>query len=298
MGEKSEGERFPGAVQTLCIEAMVQDRKAIQAGTSHFLGQNFAKASGIEFLSRTNTREFAWTTSWGVSTRLIGTLIMAHGDDDGIQLPPRIAPAQVVLLPVTPKPETRAAVLEAVEKLAAALRAQSYAGEPVRVEVDRRDIGGGTKNWEWIKKGVPLRVEIGPRDLEKGSVAVARRDRGVKEKEFLPTEAFVAGVAGMLESIQTGLLDRATALRNAHTVVLDSKEEFYAFFSPKNADRPEIHGGFALAHWNGSREVEEQIKNDLKVTIRCIPMEGESESGRCIFTGGPSARRVIFAKSY
>ncbi len=298
VGEKSEGERFPGAVQTLCIEAMVQDRKAIQAGTSHFLGQNFAKASGIEFVSRTNTREFAWTTSWGVSTRLIGTLIMAHGDDDGIQLPPRIAPSQVVLLPVTPKPESRAAVLEAVDKLAAELRAQTYAGEPIRVEVDRRDIGGGTKNWEWIKKGVPLRVEIGPRDLEKGSVAVSRRDRGVKEKEFLSTQTFVSGISGMLESIQAGLLARATALRDAHTVVLNTREEFYQFFTPKNSERPEIHGGFALAHWNGSREVEEQIKTDLKVTIRCIPMESDEEPGRCIFTGEPSPRRVIFAKSY
>ncbi len=298
VGEKSEGERFPGAVQTLCIEAMVQDRKAIQAGTSHFLGQNFAKASGIEFVSRTNTREFAWTTSWGVSTRLIGTLIMAHGDDDGIQLPPRIAPAQVVILPVTPKPETRDAVLKAVEQLAAALRAQTYGGEPIRVEIDRRDIGGGTKNWEWIKKGVPLRVEIGPRDLEKGSVAVSRRDRGVKEKEFLTTDAFVSGVSGMLESVQAGLLARATALRNAHTVVLNSREEFYRFFTPSNPDRPEIHGGFALAHWNGSREVEEQVKADLKVTIRCIPMEDSPEPGRCIFTGDPSPRRVIFAKSY
>jgi prolyl-tRNA synthetase len=297
-GEKSESERFPGAVQTLCIEAMVQDRKAIQAGTSHFLGQNFAKASGIQFLSRENKQELAWTTSWGVSTRLIGTVIMAHGDDDGLILPPRIAPAHVVVIPVAPKPEGRDAVFAAVEKLAAELRAQSFAGEPIRVEVDRRDIGGGTKNWEWIKKGVPIRVELGPRDLEKGTIAVARRDRGPKEKEFPTTADFLSGVAATLQSIQDGLLQRATAYRDAHTVTIDSKDEFYAYFTPKNAGKPEIHGGFALAHWDGSREVEEQIKADLKVTIRCIPRSIAAEPGLCPFSGRPSARRVVWGKSY
>jgi prolyl-tRNA synthetase len=297
-GEKSESERFPGAVQTLCIEAMVQDRKAIQAGTSHFLGQNFAKASGIQFLSRDNQQEFAWTTSWGVSTRLIGTLIMAHADDDGVILPPRVAPAHVVILPVIPKPETRDAVLAAVEKLAAELRAQTYAGEPIRVEVDKRDINGGQKNWEWIKKGVPIRVEIGPRDLEKGSVAVTRRDRGVKAKEFLPTGDFVGQVAAILGEMQQTLLDRATAYRDEHTVKIDTREEFYAFFTAKNAQKPEMHGGFALAHWNGSREVEEKIKEDLKVTIRCIPLDAPDEEGACILTGEPSRRRVVWAKSY
>ena len=298
VGEKSAGERFPGAVQTLCIEAMVQDRKAIQAGTSHFLGQNFARAFGIEFLSRENKKEFAWTTSWGVSTRLIGTIIMAHGDDDGLILPPRIAPSQIVLLPVTPKPETRSAVMQAVEKLAAELRAQTFAGEPIRVEIDGRDFGGGQKNWDWIRKGVPLRVEIGPRDLEKGSVAVARRDRPPKEKEFLMTGEFVSGVGRTLQSIQDGLLARAAALREAHTVTIDRKEDFCAFFTAKNAEKPEMHGGFALAHWDGSAEIEEQIKNSLKVTIRCIPIDGTEEPGRCVISGRPSARRVVFAKSY
>ena len=297
-GEKSESERFPGAVQTLCIEAMVQDRKAIQAGTSHFLGQNFARASGIEFLSRENKKELAWTTSWGVSTRLIGTVIMAHADDDGLVLPPRIAPAHVVLIPVTPKPETREAVWAAVDQLAATLRTQSFAGEPIRVEVDKRDLGGGTKSWEWIKKGVPLRVEIGPRDLEKGTIAVARRDRGHKEKEFPTVADFVASVAGTLQSMQDGLLQRATALRDAHTVPIDSKDEFYAFFTPQNAAKPELHGGFVSAHWDGSRAVEEQIKTDLKVTIRCIPQHLAAEPGTCPFSGNPSARRVLWAKSY
>ena len=301
-GEKSEGERFPGAVQTLCIEAMVQDRKAIQAGTSHFLGQNFAKASDIKFLSRNNTQEFAWTTSWGVSTRLIGTVIMAHGDDDGVILPPRIATAHVVILPVVPKEETRAAVLEAAHKLAAELRSLRYHGDPLRVEVDARDLNGGTKNWEWIKKGVPLRVELGPRDLEKGSVAVARRDRGHKDRQFPAAVDFAAGVCDLLDEIQAELLSRATAYRDQHTVRIDSKEAFYAFFTPKNPDKPEIHGGFALAHWNGSAAVEQKIKEDLKVTIRCIPTPGQipgaDEPGRCVITGEPSQRRVLFAKSY
>jgi len=297
-GEKSEGERFPGAVQTLCIEAMVQDRKAIQAGTSHFLGQNFAKASGIQFVSRENKQEHAWTTSWGVSTRLIGTVIMAHGDDDGVVLPPRIAPAHVVIIPVTPKPDTRDAVLAACTKLAADLRAQTFAGEPIRVELDTRDIAGGTKSWEWIKKGAPIRVEIGPRDLEKGACAVARRDRPHKEKTFPLTSEFAAACASTLQEIQDGLLARATALRDAHMVKIDTWEEFVAYFTPKNREKPEIHGGFALAHWDGSREVEEQIKDELKVTIRCIPDNAPAEAGKCIRSGRPSARRVVFAKAY
>ncbi len=297
-GEKSEAERFPGAVKTLCIEAMVQDRKAIQAGTSHFLGQNFAKASGIQFVSRENQPELAWTTSWGVSTRLIGTLIMAHSDDDGLVLPPRIAPSQIVIIPVAPKPETRDSVFAAVDALAVQLRAQTYAGEPLRVEVDQRDIGGGTKSWDWIKKGVPLRLELGPRDLEGGTVAVSRRDQAPKAKAFMPIGELASCAPGILEDIQSALLARATAYRDAHTVRLDTKEDFYAYFTAKNADKPEIHGGFALAHWNGSREVEERIKADLKVTIRCLPSDAPDEEGTCILTGEPSRRRVLWAKSY
>jgi prolyl-tRNA synthetase len=295
-GEKSESERFPGAVQTLAIEAMVQDRKAIQAGTSHFLGQNFAKASGIQFQNREGKQEFAWTTSWGMSTRLVGTLIMTHADDDGLVLPPRIAPTQIVILPIAPKEESRAQVMEACAALAEQLRAQRYAEAPLEVEIDRRELGGGTKNWEWIKKGVPLRVEIGPRDLEKGSVAVSRRDEQIKTKAFLKSEEFVARASEILQSIQANLYSRALQFRDANTREIDSKEEFYDFFTPKNSGKPEIHGGFARAHWNGSGKVEEQIKSDLKVTIRCIP--SAREPGRCIFTGEPSATRVIWAKSY
>jgi prolyl-tRNA synthetase, family I len=297
-GEKSESERFPGAVRTLCIEAMVQDRKAIQAGTSHFLGQNFAKASGIQFQGRDGQLQHAWTTSWGVSTRLIGTLIMAHGDDDGVILPPRVAPSQVVILPITPKPETRDAVLDAARKLAAELRTQTFCGEPLRVEVDERDIGGGVKNWEWIKRGAPIRIEIGPRDLESGSLALARRDLPPKQKEFFPQAEAASRVPGILGEIQATLLARATEFRDAHTRVINSKEEFYAWFTPTNPQKPEAHGGFALAHWNGSAEVEAKIKEDLKVTIRCIPFDRDAEPGTCIFTGGPSRQRVVWAKSY
>jgi prolyl-tRNA synthetase len=297
-GEKSESERFPGAVQTLSIEAMVQDRKAIQAGTSHFLGQNFARSSGIQFQSREGKQEFGWTTSWGMSTRLVGTLVMTHADDDGLVLPPRIASTQIVILPISPKEDTRAAVFEACDKLARSLREKRYADFPIEVEVDRRDLGGGVKNWEWIKKGVPLRVEIGPRDLEKNSVAVSRRDQAVKDKQFMPMEEFAARAPEILVSIQQNLLERAKTFSEESTRKIDSKKEFYDFFTPKNSAKPEIHGGFALAHWNGSREIEEQIKSDLKVTIRVIPLDDGAEPGQCIFTGEPSARRVIWAKSY
>jgi prolyl-tRNA synthetase len=296
-GEKSESERFPGAVQTLSIEAMAQDRKAIQAGTSHFLGQNFSRASGIQFQNREGKQEFGWTTSWGMTTRMVGTVVMAHGDDDGVILPPRIAPSQIVILPITPKEETRVKVLEACDKLARNLREVRFFDVAIEVEVDRRDLGGGVKNWEWTKKGVPLRVEIGPRDLEKNSVAISRRDQSVKAKDFISMEEFISRVPEILASIQQNLYDRAKQFRDENTRNIDSKKDFYDFFTPKNSAKPEIHGGFALAHWNGSRAIEEQIKNDLKVTIRIIPF-GDSEAGRCIFTGEPSVRRVIWAKAY
>ena len=297
-GAKSESERFPGAVQTLTIEAMVQDRKAIQAGTSHFLGQNFSRASGIQFQNREGKQEFGWTTSWGMTTRMVGTMVMAHGDDDGVILPPRVAPTQIVILPITPKEDTRARVLEACDALALQLRGKHFADSAIEVEVDRRDLGGGVKNWEWIKKGVPLRVVIGPRDLEKKSLEVSRRDQPVKTKESMPVEEFVSRAPEFLMSIQNTLFERAKKFRDENTRIIDSKEEFYDFFTPKDSAKPEIHGGFALAHWSGSREIEEQIKNDLKVTIRVIPIDDSSEPGKCIFTGEPSARRVIWAKAY
>jgi prolyl-tRNA synthetase len=298
-GEKSKSERFPGAVVTYTVEAMVQDGKAIQAGTSHFLGQNFSRAAGIKFLSREGAQEFGWTTSWGASTRLIGTLIMAHGDDDGLVLPPRIAPSQVVLLPVIPKPEHESNVRAAIEHLRQQLGDLRYAGEAIRVEVDNRDIGGGTKNWDWIKKGVPVRLELGPRDLAKGTVAFSRRDRAAKELKTI--REVLAQLPATLDEMQSQLLSKAKAFRDAHTVRIDSKTEFYEFFLSEESAGPSLRGGFALAHWSGEESVEQQIKEDLKVTIRCIPLDGElgeKEAGKCVISGKPSSRRVLFGKAY
>ena len=297
-GEKTESERFPGALQTLCIEAMAQDRKAIQAGTSHFLGQNFSKAAGIQFQSRSGSIEYAWTTSWGMTTRLIGALIMAHGDDDGLVLPPRIAPAQAVVIPVTPKEETRASVLEAADKIATSLREVRYHGDPISIEVDKRDLGGGVKNWEWIKKGVPIRIEIGPRDLAQGMAALSRRDQKHRERTFVSTTELPSRLPSTLDEIQSSILARATAFRESHTRVIETRDQFYEFFTPQNPAKPEIHGGFALAYWNGSAQLEQEIKEELSVTIRCIPLENKSEAGHCIFTGQPGSRRAVWAKSY
>lgn len=295
-GQKTEGEKFPGAVTTYCIEAMMQDRKALQAGTSHFLGQNFAKASNIKYLSEQGTQEYAWTTSWGVSTRLIGGLIMTHSDDDGLVLPPRLAPLHVVILPVIRSDAEKAQVLEYCENLKREISAVTYDGEPVRVELDARDMRGGEKTWGWIKKGVPIRLEIGPRDIASDSLFMGRRDDG--SKASIARGEFVAKLAEILKSIQDNLFNRALKYREDNTKVINSKEEFYAYFTPQNETKPEIHGGFALAHYDGSAEVEEMLRRDLKVTVRCIPLEGDKSEGTCIFTGKPSKQRVVFAKSY
>ena len=235
-----------------------------------------------------------------MSTRLIGTLIMAHADDDGLVLPPRVAPTQVVIIPVIPKEELRdKEILGACGALAEQIECRLLPqAKPVRVEVDARDVTGGNKTWEWIKKGVPLRVEIGPRDLEAGTVFVGRRDKGPKEKQSYPQATFATEVPALLQSIHDAIYQRALEFRNAHTRVIESKDEFYAWFTPQNEAKPEIHGGFALAHWNGSAEVEAKIKEDLKVTIRCIPFEKNPEPGTCIFTGERSTQRVVFSKSY
>ena len=301
-GRKTDGERFPGAVDTFSIESMMQDRKALQAGTSHFLGQNFAKASEIKFLDQAGQLQHAWTTSWGVSTRLVGGLIMTHADDDGLIVPPRLAPTHFVILPITPKPETQATVLEACHKLAARLREISYAGRTIEVEVDTRDLRGGDKMWSWVKKGAPVRIEVGPRDLEQGVVSMSRRDRGVKEKESISPDALVAGAVKLLEEIQSGMLAKATAFRDANTKIIDDPAEFRAFFTPKTAESDnvptEIHGGFASCRFAMDADAEAKLKNELGVTVRVVPMDGVKDPGPCILTGKPAEQRVLFAKSY
>jgi prolyl-tRNA synthetase len=219
---------------------------------------------------------------------------MMHSDDDGLVLPPRIAPTQIVILPITPKEETRARVLETCDALALQLRGKHFADAPLEVEVDKRDLGGGVKNWEWIKKGVPIRVEIGPRDLEKSSVEVSRRDQSGRSKQSMSVQEFAATAPELLTSIQQDLYDRAKKFQEENTHTIESKKEFYDFFTAKNPSKPEIHGGFVRAHWNGSRQVEEQIKEDLKVTIRVVPFDGEP--GKCIFTGESSAKQVIWSR--
>ncbi len=297
-GEKTAGERFPGAVNTYCIEAMMQDRKALQSGTSHFLGQNFAKAADIKYLSAEGREEYCWTTSWGVSTRLIGGLLMTHSDDDGLVLPPMLAPAHIVILPIIHKDEVRAEVMHYCEKLAVELEEELYHDRQVTVEIDAREGRGGEKTWSWIRKGVPIRLEIGPRDVAANSVFVGRRDHDHKDRRSVPRDEFIANVGEILDDIQVTLLERAKSYRADHTRRIDSKQEFYEFFTPQNAENPEIHGGFAECHWSGETEVEEQVKNDLNVTIRCIPSDAEDEDGKCIISGKPSKRRVIFGKAY
>jgi prolyl-tRNA synthetase len=299
-GEKTAGERFPGAERTFCIEAMMQDRKALQAGTSHFLGQNFARASEIQFLDQNGEHQYAWTTSWGSSTRLVGGLLMTHSDDDGFVLPPKLAPVHVVILPIIRSEADRVRVLEYCHSLASELRSQRFADRPVNVVVDEREERGGEKVWHWIKKGVPIRLEIGPRDIEKDSVFAGRRDRAPKDKQTIARGEFVATLTSTLQSIQDTLFERAKSFREQHTHRIDSKEEFYEFFTPERVEEnmpTPIHGGFALTHFSGEVELEQKIKNDLGVTVRCIPLE-KSEPGTCPFTGRPSAQRVVWAKAY
>jgi prolyl-tRNA synthetase len=294
-GEKTAGERFPGAVDTYTIEAMMQDRKALQGGTSHFLGQNFSKAQEIKFQSEAGELEYAWTTSWGVTTRLVGALVMTHADDDGLVLPPKLAPAHVVIMPIYRSDEERAEVLQQCARLEQELSAQSYAGEPIRVRIDNRDIRGGEKKWQWVKRGVPVRVEIGPRDVASGRVSMSRRDVAGR---FEPTRTELAAtIVKTLDEMQHGLFARAIKAREDATVRIDNLQEFEAYFTPKNAEQPEIHGGLAYSHFVESAQMDEKLK-EMKVTVRCVPLNAEDEPGKCIFTGQPSRRRGVFAKAY
>ncbi|MCD8186373.1 MAG: proline--tRNA ligase, partial [Rikenellaceae bacterium] len=284
VGHKSESERFAGAEDTLTIEALMQDGKALQSGTSHFLGQNFAKAFDVQFTNKEGQLEYVWATSWGVSTRLMGALIMAHSDNNGLVLPPKLAPIQVVLVPIYKGEEQLRQITERLEAIAGELKAMG-----VSVKVDDRDnVRSGFKFAEYELKGVPVRLVIGPRDYDNGTVEVARRD--TLTKEVRPLEGLADYVKNLLEAIQQNIFQKALQSREEHTTSVDTYEEFKAVLEEK--------GGFLLAHWDGTAETEERIKNETKATIRCIPVDAPYEEGVDLISGKPSYRRVLFAKSY
>lgn len=283
-GLKSESERFAGAEETYCIEALMQDGKALQAGTSHFLGQNFAKAFDVKFATKEGNQEYVWATSWGVSTRLMGALIMTHSDDHGLVLPPKLAPIQVVIVPIYKGEEQLAQLNEHVEGLMKDLRKKG-----ISVKYDNRDTHKpGFKFNEYELKGVPLRIGIGPRDLEQGTYELARRD--TLTKESIDAGRIVARIEELLEEIQQNLLDRALSYRESHITEVTDYQEFKKVLEEK--------GGFICAHWDGTKETEERIKEETKATIRCIPIDQKKESGVCVYSGKPSSGRVLFAKAY
>jgi prolyl-tRNA synthetase len=285
-GRKSESEKFPGALRTYSIEALMQDGKALQAGTSHNLGQNFAKAFDIQFLGRDNVRQHVFTTSWGVSTRMIGGLLMTHSDDDGLVLPPRIAPVQAVVVPLWQNAEEEALVAPMVERVRAAL-AERF--DALRIRVDTRtDLRPAERFFTHVQQGVPLRIELGPRDVKQGQAMLVRRDN--RAKTPAPIERVGVIAAEVLETMQGELYQRALDFREANTHPVDDYAEFKRIIADE--------GGFVLAHWNGSGAVEAQIKEETKATVRCIPLDGAAEPGKCIVTGEPSERRVIFAQAY
>jgi len=283
-GLKSDSERFAGAEETYCIEAMMQDGKALQAGTSHFLGQNFAKAFDVKFTDKDGKKDYVWATSWGVSTRLMGALIMTHSDDAGLVLPPKLAPIQVVAVPIYKTNEDLLAISERMNELAEKLR-----GKGISFKFDDDDNRRpGWKFAEYESKGVPVRLALGPRDLSNGKIEVARRDE--KTKEVVDFEGVETYIVNLLEEIQSNLLNKALDFREKNMRTIDSYEDF--------KERIDSEGGFFLAHWDGTEATEEKIKNETKATIRCIPFDREEEQGVCMVTGKPSAGRVVFAKSY
>ena len=284
VGHKSDSERFAGADDTLTIEALMQDGKALQSGTSHFLGQNFAKAFDVQFTNKEGQLDYVWATSWGVSTRLMGALIMAHSDDNGLVLPPKLAPIHVVMVPIYKGEEELKAIVAKMEGIAAELKAKG-----ITVKIDDRDnVRSGFKFAEYELKGVPVRLAIGPRDLANGTVELARRD--TLTKEIVPAEGIAERIEKLLEDIQKGIYDKALKFRDSMITKVDTYDEFKRVLEDK--------GGFILAHWDGTPETEEQIKNETKATIRCIPVDAPEEEGVCIISGKPSHRRVLFAKSY
>jgi prolyl-tRNA synthetase len=283
-GVKSENERFAGALETFCIEALMQDGKALQAGTSHFLGQNFAKAFDVKFTSKEGKLDYVWATSWGVSTRLVGALIMAHSDDHGLVLPPKLAPIQVVIIPIYKNDEQYRLVCESAHKLKERIESKG-----IRVKLDDRDTHKpGWKFNEYEFKGVPVRLALGPRDVENSSVEVARRD--TLEKQIFQQTDIESKIAHLLEAIQDNLYQKALSFRESRTYSADSWEEFKNILDDK--------GGFIYAHWDGTTETEQRIKEETKATIRCIPLGNKKEQGNCIYSGKPSAQRVVFARAY
>jgi prolyl-tRNA synthetase len=283
-GVKSESEKFAGAIDTYCIEALMQDGKALQAGTSHFLGQNFAKAFDVKFLNKENQQEYVWATSWGVSTRLVGALVMAHSDDNGLVLPPKIAPVQVVIVPIYKGDESKPVIDAKANEIINALKAAG-----IRVKFDNNDnTRPGWKFAEHELKGVPVRLAMGLRDLENKVVEIARRD--TKEKKSVSVDGIVAYISNLLEEIQQNLFNRAKKYRDEHITRVDTWDEFIKTLN-------EI-GGFVSAHWDGNPGTEAEIKEKSKATIRCIPLNNPQEDGKCIFSGKPSKQRVLFAMAY
>ena len=284
VGKKTDAEKFAGAIHTYCIEAMMGDKKALQAGTSHNLGQNFAKAFDVKFLNKNNEQEYVYATSWGVSTRLVGGLIMAHGDDKGLILPPKVAPYQVVIIPIAKKEEDRVKVMDKVDQIAAGLKAQG-----IRIKVDDNpQQSPGWKFNQYEMQGVPLRMEIGPKDVEKGHVVLARRDNG--EKDFVKMDAVIDKIVGLMPEIQDAMFQKALAFREANTTVVENYDDF-----KKAIDE----GNFVKAYWAGDGDAEEKIQKETKATVRVIPFDGQpEEAGTCFYTGKPADKIAIFGKSY
>lgn len=283
-GYKSENERFAGAIDTYAIEALMQDGKALQAGTSHFLGQNFAKAFDVQFTDKTGKLDYVWATSWGLSTRMIGALIMAHSDNNGLVLPPKLAPIQVVIVPIFRNKEQLVNVSVVAKRIKAGL-------EQKGISVKYDDADNNTPGWKFANyelKGVPVRIAIGPKDLEKGTIEVARRD--TLEKQFIPESGAVEKIEALLTEIQNNIYNKALIFRNENTFNVNTWDEFKAILDDK--------GGFIMAHWDGTTETEEKIKEETKATIRCIPFDAPEEDGKCVYSGKPSKRRVVFARSY
>lgn len=298
-GEKTEIERFPGALNTFSIEAMMQDRKALQAGTTHFLGQNFAKASNIQYQDRNGDLSYVWTTSWGVSTRLIGGMIMVHGDDNGMIMPPRLTPKHVIILPIILNDDEKEKIINYCNEIADRLKVQQFHERKIQVQIDTREKNAGEKSWEWIKKGVPVIIEIGPRDIKNNALFVFRRDRSRNERYIQSKDEFAENIINLLEDIQSSLFNKAKSYRDEHTKIINDWKTFVDYFTPDKDSNSTIFGGFVYSNWCGNHECEEKINNELAVSIRCIPENQKSfGKGKCIVCGKESKTGAVFARAY